>query len=345
MLIATRALMGFGLGALLVSLFASLAEYVPTSQRGIWMGRNSFIGNCGGPIASLLAAVISPFVTAETSWRLMFFIPAIMSTIIWLFALRYYPESPRWLESRGEYDKANAVMGAIETEVRREYGKELPQIRQQGNALLTDERGRGNADYRELLRGELSKRVILGASVLVAMNVTAYTLMTWLPTMLLVKGIDVGHSFALYTLTVLGAPVGTFLGMVFIDKVSRKCMGISLLGIIAIFGPLFAIQQNELLICVMGFSLEVVTEMYVAYSSGVYVPEIWPTELRLRGSGLSNAIGRVSGVVAPVVVAQLLAGGTVMPVFILMSSICLAVAIVIFVLGVDTRRRAVEEIG
>jgi sugar phosphate permease len=48
MLIATRALMGFGLGALLVSLFASLAEYVPTSQRGIWMGRNSFIGNCGG---------------------------------------------------------------------------------------------------------------------------------------------------------------------------------------------------------------------------------------------------------------------------------------------------------
>lgn len=48
MLIATRALMGFGLGALLVSLFASLAEYVPTSQRGKWMGRNSFIGNCGG---------------------------------------------------------------------------------------------------------------------------------------------------------------------------------------------------------------------------------------------------------------------------------------------------------
>ena len=177
------------------------------------------------------------------------------------------------------------------------------------------------------------------------MNVTAYTLMTWLPTMLLIKGIDVGHSFALYTLTVIGAPVGTFLGMVFIDKVSRKCMGISLLGIIAIFGPLFAIQQNELLLCVMGFSLEVVTEMYVAYSSGVYVPEIWPTELRLRGSGLSNAIGRISGVVAPVVVAQLLARGTVMPVFILMSSICLAVAIVIFVLGVDTRRRTVEEIG
>jgi putative MFS transporter len=345
MLIATRALMGFGLGALLVSLFASLAEYVPTSQRGIWMGRNSFIGNCGGPIASLLAAVISPFVTVETSWRLMFLIPAIMSTIIWLFALRYYPESPRWLESRGEYDKANAVMGAIERKVRREYGKELPQIRQQGNAALTDERGRGNAGYRELLRGELSKRVILGASVLVAMNVTAYTLMTWLPTMLLIKGIDVGHSFALYTFTVLGAPVGTFLGMVFIDKASRKCMGISLLGIIAIFGPLFAIQQNEWLLCVMGFSLEVVTEMYVAYSSGVYVPEIWPTELRLRGSGLSNAIGRISGVVAPVVVAQLLARGTVMPVFILMSSICLVVAIVIFVLGVDTRRRTVEEIG
>ena len=34
------------------------------------------------------------------------------------------------------------------------------------------------------------------------------------------------------------------------------------------------------------------------YASAVYVPEIWPTEAKLRGSGLANAVGRISGIAA-----------------------------------------------
>ena len=40
-----RLVQGFGLGALLVVLFAGFTEYVPGRNRGVWSSRNSFIGN------------------------------------------------------------------------------------------------------------------------------------------------------------------------------------------------------------------------------------------------------------------------------------------------------------
>ncbi len=46
--------------------------------------------------------------------------------------------------------------------------------------------------------------------------------------------------------------------------------------------------------------------MYVCYASAVYVPEIWPNKAKLRGSGLANAVGRISGIAAPYAVAVLL---------------------------------------
>lgn len=340
-LIALRAAMGFGLGALLVALYAGFVEYVPASTRGCWMGRNTFLGNCGGPICSVLATLITPFVMADMNWRLMFVIPAVLSTVVWIVALKQYPESPRWLESKGRFEDADRVMSDIEMEVQRDRGEALPEYEKE-RAIVHKAQ---EASYSELLHGRLLKRVILGSVALIAMNVTAYTLMTWLPSMLLLKGIDIHSSFFLYTLTVLGAPIGAFLLMVCIDKLPRKVMGTLLLIFIALVGPLFAIQSDPILICLLGFLLQVVVEMYVCFSSGVYIPEIWPTEIRMRGSGLANSIGRVSGMAMPFLVAYLLDGYGVFPVFIMMSIVAVMAAVVIAVLGVDTRGTSVGQIG
>lgn len=335
-----RAIMGFGLGALLVTLYAAFSEYMPAATRGAWMGRNSFLGNCGGPISSLLVTIITPLVSADMNWRLMFFIPAVLSTGIWLVALRRYPESPRWLESKGRLAEADAVMTEIEREVEREYGSPLPELPEK--AVTVSHADHVDIPYRELFHGVLLRRVILGAFVLVAMNVTAYTLMTWLPTILLVKGIDIHRSFMLYTLMVLGAPTGAFAAMVVMDHVSRKTLGIGLLVVMAIVGPVFAIQSDPVSLCVMGFFLQVVVEMYVCYSSGVYVPEIWPTEVRMRGSGLANSIGRISGIITPFAVSFLLNAFGALPVFAMMSVVTIAAAVVIAWLGIDTRGMSAE---
>lgn len=346
LLTVIRAVMGFGLGALLVTIFAGFSEYVPAATRGTWMGRNSFLGNCSNPISSLLATLVTPLVTADANWRLMFAIPAVLSTLVWLWAWRQYPESPRWLESRGRFAQAARVLNSIEDEVERESGAPLPPVHAHagacGDCALS---AHEEIPYKSLFHGDLLRRVVLGAFVLVAMNVTAYTLMTWLPTILLLKGIDLNSSFALYTVMAIGAPAGAFLGMLLMDHLSRKVMGIGLLLIMAVLGPVFALQQNHLAICVLGFLLQVVVEMYVVFSSGVYVPEIWPTEVRMRGSGLANSIGRLSGIVTPFCVAALLSASGVVPVFLMMSCVALSTAAVIARLGFDTRGMTAEEIG
>lgn len=65
----------------------------------------------------------------------------------------------------------------------------------------------------------------------------------------------------------------------------------------------------------------------------------------MRGSGLANSIGRISGIITPFCVSFLLSGFGALPVFAMMSVVAASAAIVIAVLGFDTRGMTAEEIG
>ncbi|WP_366546589.1 MFS transporter, partial [Salmonella enterica] len=67
-------------------------------------------------------------ISAEWNWRVQVLIPAVLSLIATALAWRYFPESPRWLESRGRYQEAEKVMQAIEAGIERQTGKPLPPV-------------------------------------------------------------------------------------------------------------------------------------------------------------------------------------------------------------------------
>lgn len=73
-LIACRFVMGVGLGALLVTLFAGFTEYMPGRNRGTWSSRVSFIGNWSYPLCSLIAMGLTPLISAEWNWRVQLLI-------------------------------------------------------------------------------------------------------------------------------------------------------------------------------------------------------------------------------------------------------------------------------
>ncbi|PWC19668.1 MFS transporter [Brenneria corticis] len=339
-LIACRFVMGFGLGALLVTLFAGYTEYMPGRNRGTWSSRVSFIGNWSYPVCSLIAMALTPLVSAEWNWRVQLLIPAFLSLIATWFAYRYFPESPRWLEARGRYQDAEAVMQDIEARVVRQTGKPLPPV-----VIADDERQPKAVPYLALLKGALLKRVILGSFVLIAMNVVQYTLINWLPTIFMTQGINLKDSIVLNTMSMFGAPFGIFIAMLVMDKIPRKTMGIGLLILIAVLGYIYSLQTSMLMITVIGFFLITFVYMYVCYASAVYVPEIWPTEAKLRGSGLANAVGRISGIAAPYAVAVLLSGYGVTAVFILLGAVSIIVAAAIAMIGIETKGASVESIG
>ena len=77
-----RLIQGFGLGALLVVLFAGFTEYVPGRNRGTWSSRNSFIGNWSHPVSNGIAFLIGlTGVSLNANWRIQYMIPSILSII------------------------------------------------------------------------------------------------------------------------------------------------------------------------------------------------------------------------------------------------------------------------
>ena len=77
-----------------------------------------------------------------------------------------------------------------------------------------------------------------------------------------------------------------------------------------------------------------------------YTPEQYPTNIRAFGSGWASAIGRMGGIVAPMVVTHMMVMQNGFSyVFMMFTAVLLAVAVVIVVLGEETKGRTLESIG
>lgn len=336
-----RLIQGFGLGALLVVLFAAFTEYVPGKNRGAWSSRNSFIGNFAHPICNGIALVIvSTGVSMNMNWRIQYIIPSVLSIIASIIIYNKYPESPRWLESQGRVEEADAIMTSIEKEIEASTGKPLPPVE------AVEAKAVKNLPYSALFKGKLLKRTICGSLVLIGMNTIQYTLMNWMPSLLSSLGYDTSQSQFMTMFGLFGAPFGIFLASLYMDKVPRKATGVILLIAMAVMGIITSKQTTMTALIASTFVLNTFIYMYVCYASAVYVPEMWPTSAKLSGSGFCNAMGRVSNIFFPFLVTSVAAGSMGSNgVFALISAVAVIIAVSIVVFGVETRGESVEDIG
>lgn len=336
-----RLIQGFGLGALLVVLFAAFTEYVPGKNRGVWSSRNSFIGNFAHPICNGIALVIvSTGVSMNMNWRIQYIIPSVLSIIASIIIYNKYPESPRWLESQGRVEEADAIMTSIEKEIEASTGKPLPPVE------AVEAKAVKNLPYSALFKGKLLKRTICGSLVLIGMNTIQYTLMNWMPSLLSSLGYDTSQSQFMTMFGLFGAPFGIFLASLYMDKVPRKATGVILLIAMAVMGIITSKQTTMTALIASTFVLNTFIYMYVCYASAVYVPEMWPTSAKLSGSGFCNAMGRVSNIFFPFLVTSVAAGSMGSNgVFVLISAVAVIIAVSIIVFGVETRGESVEDIG
>lgn len=337
-LIFCRCLMGCGMGALIMIGYASFTEFIPPAVRGKWSARLSFVGNW----SPMLSAAIGIVVIAFLSWRIMFLLGGAAMLLAWYLSGRYFIESPRWLAGKGQRSAAEKHLQQVESQIEKEKNIILPAWQ---SAEHRAEVGVESGSFWLLFKGHMLRRTLVAITVLIAMNISLYTITVWIPTIFVNSGIDVTKSILMTAIIMIGAPVGIFIAALIIDHFPRRLFGSSLLIIIALLGYFYSIQTAEWAILSYGLVMIFFLYMYVCFASAVYVPELWPTHLRLRGSGFVNAVGRIVAVFTPYGVAVLLTRSGAITVFMVLGVMLVLCALILFCFGIETRKISLEEIS
>jgi len=327
---ALRFVMGIGLGAEIVVGYGTLTEFVPPRSRGWWLGFMVFLVASGLPATTLLGAVIIP----SFGWRPMFFIAGVGALVVW-YLRKSLPESPRWLEAQGRTQEAEALMQAIEREAA--TAGPLPAPAPAAAAPLFT--------LKSLVSPSLLPRMVVGSVVLISINTLIFGFVQWLPTFFVQQGLTITRSFNYTLVLILGAPIGCALGAFGADYWGRKPTIIAASVFTILFGAAYPFASGEpWLMLSVGFLLFVSIYVQVALLYGIYTSEIFPTEVRLRASGICGMLGRAATIVSPFFVVALFKNSGVGGVLGLMIALLVIQIFVVAVWGIEPAKRRLEEL-
>ncbi|HVY58332.1 MAG TPA: MFS transporter [Xanthobacteraceae bacterium] len=332
-LIICRFFQGLGLGAEIVVGYSTLTEFVPPATRGRWLAFMSFVVVAGFPVTSVLSYLIVP----TFGWRPLFVIAGIGSLIVW-YLRKALPESPRWLESKGRNAEAEALMQTIEKEVGGAGPLPPPLITVAPPPF----------DATAMLRSPILQRMIVGSWVLITINTLIFGFVIFLPQFFLRQGLTITSSLGYTVVLAAASLVGCAIGAYTSDFIGRRwsIIGASVLTIItgwiyASFKP----DSDPVLVLSVGFVLIVAIYIQTAILFGVYTPELFPTEIRLRANGICNTLGRAATVVSPFVVGSLMVTYQLPGVIGLMVALLIIQIVVVWAWGVEPARRGLEEVA
>ncbi|KVN17889.1 MULTISPECIES: MFS transporter [unclassified Burkholderia] len=332
-LIGLRFAMGLGLGAELVVAAGTLAEFVPPATRGKWVSLLAIIINSG----LFFALAVGYWVIPNLGWRYMFAIAGLGALVVWFLRHRM-PESPRWLESVGRLDEAEKTLRDIEREVAAQAG-ELPPV-----ARVVD-LNVGSAPLGALFKAGMRGRTIVAAMTAIAVNIGLYGFIAWLPTFFVSEGLSVVKSLGFVLLMSIGSPVGGACGYLIADRIGRA-KGIAYAAVVSIvLGWIYVSLRDAAAIIVVGFCL--VTSIYTITTLGLFgfIPELFPTEVRLRGTGFAGMTGRAASIATPYLALALYRHVGVGGVIAMVSAVFAALCIGIGILRIETSRHALEDIS
>ncbi|KOU73593.1 major facilitator transporter [Streptomyces sp. MMG1533] len=321
-----RVLTSAGLSAMTVVGVVYINEMYPSAIRGKYQAYAIVIGICGTPVTNLIASAVVPL--SDWSWRLVYLWGS-LGVLLVMFT-RHLRESPRWLESRGEHAKADAVLREIEASVAAEKGP-LPEP-----APPVTETPSTRAPLRLLLQKKYLFPTLLLTVLWMTQTIGFFGYSSWAPTLLAKEGFSVEKSVFYVALTTVGAPLGCYLASLVTDRFERKWCLVAFGSVIAVCGLFYGLTFDPVFIIVFGFLVNLFERGYTALAYA-YSPELFDTRGRSLGTSVSYGLGRLSNAAGPLIVAALYNGHGYRSVFYFIAGTWMIGAIALAVFGPLTR--------
>jgi MFS transporter, SP family, arabinose:H+ symporter len=292
MLIMARLLSGLGVGAVFVAAPMYIAEISPPALRGRMVTVNQLFLVCGIFLAAANNLLIVQLDTSSVEWlrrldlaewRWMLGM-GVLPAVLYLFALLFVPESPRWHAMHGRLGAARRILSREHGEALAEH--ELAQV----CASLAHETRTSDASLRDLWAPELRGVLFIGLVVGVLQQITGINaVLGYAPMIFARAGSQVGIEapFVQTALIMLVNVVFTLIALLLIDRVGRRPLLIfGTVGIAAcLFLTAWGFQSSDagvesvwvlvgLLGFVASFALSLGPVMWVLFS------EIFPNRVR-----------------------------------------------------------------
>jgi MFS transporter, putative metabolite:H+ symporter len=332
---AFRFLSNFGLGGEVPVTSTLAAEFSPGRLRGRMAG--SILA--AFPLGLVVAALLSLLIIPNFGWRTLFIVGVIPALLL-LFVRRFMPESVRYLLSKGRIAEAEKTVSKIEYEA---LGRNLTEAEIKALPRLPSEAiVETKVTVAELLAPGRFKRTILLWIVSFGFLWSSNGILFMLPTILQERGIPLTQAITFMLVQAATAFFGYTACGFLIDRFGRRIVLFLYFFIGAFFHLWFAEASGIWLYFAAAAVGWVNPGVYGATS--VYVGELHPTRLRATAVGWFFGIGRIGSFLAPAVVGLMLANGLGHYVLHTFALSFLVAAIGLWLVGVETKGRALEEI-
>lgn len=323
-LIIMRFIAGIGVGAELPLCDSYLSDILPARSRGTYIAWAYTLSFLGLPLLGLLASLLvtkHPFGLA--GWRWLFIIGALGAAIVW-FLRRSLPESPRWLESVGRVEEADAIVSKMEEEAKQVTGGELAEPH-------TDEiPAQATTPLSGILKRPYGGRVLMLSvfHFFEPFSINGFGLLV--PLILTAKGLTIANSLAYSAVSYIGYPVGSILTTFIVERIERKWL-LAISGILMIiFGVAFGFSLATAAILSFGFGFAICSTIF-SNAWHVYQGELFPTYARATASGLAYSISRISTALLPFILIPVLFRSGPVAVFVVIGiATLIALADVVF---------------
>jgi putative MFS transporter len=327
-----RFLAGIGLGGALPQPGVYISEYIPAKYRGRFLG----LVETSWVYGALLSLAFPLFLFPSVGWRPTFMValvPLFLIPIVIFFA----PESLRYLQLKGRSSEAIGLL--------KRHGLVSTDFDESKLHNTSSEKFDAKSALKETWSSTFRRRT---AMLWISWAVLVYTyhgIFTWLPTFYASPPLNltVVRSIEWVLIVTLAQVPGYYSAALLLDRVGRKPIAITYLAFAGLGSVLLSMAGAPTIILLWSivisfFNLGAWSALYA------YTPELYPTRVRGTGSGAAASIGRAAGVIAPTATPLLYAYGGLPAAFTMFALTHFLGAIVIVLLGTETKGKILEEI-